>query len=560
MLLLSWAAMAVTLAWASLAMSRFPIRPELLELLAGLLAGAIAIIPYLYRPDKLEHAAALLRRTAVRRALWIPVFALLGPCIRLALLPLAPIPYPTVHDEFVHLLGADTLLHGRLANPPLPFSDSFETLYVIQRPTYSSSYPVGNAAFLAAGWKLTGEPWFGVWFSVVLCCGAVAWMQYRWLAPTAAWIGGLLCTLGLGIASDWMNTYYGGAAAAAGGALVFGALRGLRQTAKPRDAAILAAGWTLVWFNRPYESVAVGIIVAVAVLASLRRDRRLISATLLIGAVVVLDFAGLCYQNWRVTGDPLLDPYRLTQRLYGVPHGFLWQREIPEPAHLTPQQQRIYLYQRNHFREARSLSHCWPLLGNELKKIWFFFVGYPLTIPFGIGLFARGKKAHSMRVILAAAMAWSLLYPRLLPNYVSALTCLFFGLSAYGLLVLWRWRPHGQAWGAVLATGFLLGSAATGARVLYPWFLHGASAPPTARETVERKLEAIPGPQLVFVRYGPTHNVHDEWVYNGADPRSAKMVWANDLGEARDRELMEYFKGRRAWVAEPDRGLLRPYP
>ncbi len=538
----------------------FPIRPEWIELLAGLLLGMIllAVLP--------RSAGRALRRTARRRNLWIVVFALLGPCIRLALIPLAPIPVPTVHDEFVHLLAADTLLDGRVANPPHPFSDHFETIYVIQQPTYSASYPLGNAAFLAAGWKLAGDPWFGVWMAMVLCCGAVVWMQYRWLPPLAAWTGGLLATLSLGISSYWMNSYYGAAVAAAGGAMLIGALQALISTARLRYAYILAAGWSLLWFTRPYESLLFGMVTAVVLLGWLWRHRadhrRWTAALAIIVGTVAVDFGAFCYHNWRVTGEPLLHPYQLSQRLYGVPHAFLWKKEIPEPAHLTAQQHRMYIYQRDQYRTARSPVRRWPLFANDLKKIWAFYIGYPLTIPLLLGLFAAGRKARRMRLILGAGIAWSLLYPRILPAYMAPATGLFFALASCGLLRIARWRPRARRWGAALALGLCIASAASGLRVLYAWYLFGGPEAPKRPAAVARQLEATPGLHLVFVRYGPNHNFHQEWVYNRADIEHAKVVWANDLGPERNRQLMEYLKhGRKVWLVEPDRaGRLEPYP
>ncbi len=45
-------------------------------------------------------------------------------------------PEPMMRDEFNHLPLADTLLHGRLANPPHPFWSHLETIYVLQQPAY----------------------------------------------------------------------------------------------------------------------------------------------------------------------------------------------------------------------------------------------------------------------------------------------------------------------------------------------------------------------------------------------------------------------------------------
>ena len=82
--------------------------------------------------------------------------------VRLALVPLLPVPVPIVTDEFSHLLLADTLLQGRLANPTHPFWQHFESLHIIQQPHYVSNYFPGHAAALAAGWLTLHSPWAGV--------------------------------------------------------------------------------------------------------------------------------------------------------------------------------------------------------------------------------------------------------------------------------------------------------------------------------------------------------------------------------------------------------------
>jgi hypothetical protein len=559
-------------------MHKFHIRPDYFEFLAGLVAAAVFLAAVSLRPGSVAQIGRALRRTARRRALWITVCAFLGPCIRLAILPLAPIPSPTIHDEFVHLLAADTLLQGRLANPPHPFSDHFETIYVIQRPTYAAGYPLGTAAFLAAGWKVAGEPWFGVWMAMVLCCGSVAWMQYRWLPPLAAWTGGLLCSLALGISSWWMNSYYGSEVAAAGGALLLGALPALIRTARLRYAFILSAGWTLVWFVRPYESVMLGLVTAAMLLRWLWRNRADsmtrkagTAALVVIVAAVSLDFAGFCYHNWRVTGDPLIHPYRLTQQRYGVPRGFVWQKALSQPPNLTPQQQRIYAYQWSDYRAERSFGGIGPLFGNTLKKVWAFYVGYPLTIPLLIGLLATfrkrrtrelpTRKLRTMWLILGVSLSWSLLYPSIQTNYLAPVSGLFFGISSYGLLSITRWRPQGRPVGIALTVGLCVASALSGFRLLSAPLLYESSGPLSGRTVTARFLESTPESHLVFVRYGPHHSVHDEWVYNRADIDNAKVIWANDLGADRNRKLIQYLAGRKVWLVEPDNGArLQPYP
>jgi hypothetical protein len=166
-----------------------------------------------------------------------------------------------------------------------------------------------------------------------------------------------------------------------------------------------------------------------------------------------------------------------------------------------------------------------------------------------------------LRLFLGAGLAWSFLYPRILPNYLASMTAVFFALGSYGLLCLARWRPKGRPWGLALALSFALASAVAGLRVLYPWYLFGGPQPVTSRAAVARQLEKTPGLHLVFVRYGPRHSVHDEWVYNRADIDRAKVVWANDLGAERNGELIRYLAGRQVWLIEPDNGArLQRYP
>jgi hypothetical protein len=66
------------------------------------------------------------------------------------------------------------------------------------------------------------------------------------------------------------------------------------------------------------------------------------------------------------------------------------------------------------------------------------------------------------------------------------------------------------------------------------------------------RLSRLSGRQLVLVSYGLGHTVDDEYVYNGADIDSAKIVWARDMGPEQNQELVDYFHDRQVWILEPD--------
>ena len=69
---------------------------------------------------------------------------------------------------------------------------------------------------------------------------------------------------------------------------------------------------------------------------------------------------------------------------------------------------------------------------------------------------------------------------------------------------------------------------------------------------IANKLEQTPGKHLIIVRYSEDHNIHDEWVYNGADIDGSKIIWARELDPEQNAKLFSYFKDRHIWLVEPD--------
>ena len=178
-------------------------------------------------------------------------------------------PLPSIHDEFSYLLAADTFASGRVTNPPHPMWTHFESMHIIQQPTYASIYPASQGLVLGAGQKLFGHPWWGVWLSVGVMCAAICWMLQQWLPPKWALIGGLL-SLYL-TSSYWLHSYWGGAVGAAAGAFLIGAAARWARRPSRWMAALMAFAIAVLANTRPFEGAVLTICVAVWLLLRLIR-------------------------------------------------------------------------------------------------------------------------------------------------------------------------------------------------------------------------------------------------------------------------------------------------
>jgi len=483
---------------------------------------------------------------------------LIALALRLALLPVFPIPNPTFHDEFSYLLGADTFRLGRVANPPHPMWIHFETFHENFQPTYASKYPPAQALAIALGWKLFGHPWYGVWLSCGLMCAALCWMLYGWLPQRYALLGGLMAAAEWGVTGYWVNSYWGGAVAAAAGALVIGAVPRLARRPSAGPAALAALGALVLANSRPYEGALVVAAAMVVLVVWRRRAGRpwseLVQWRVALPVVLVLGsgLAGDLFYNWRVTGNPLLMPYAANQATYGASPAF-WMMPLPrDPVYHHEVMRKLWLEtDRNVYLRARAFPPFVAALFVVMMP--FYLTPVSALAVFSAAFLRHSQKVRTVLALAALPVAGLLLEKFIMVHYFAPAAGLILLLVLMGVQQL-RVRFGPRTVGIFAALFFLSVGIQTAALLRDDEHTQFAAR----RAEMVCTLAAEPGRQLVIVRYTAAHDVNHDWVFNGADIDGSQTVWARDMGDVRNRELIDYFRDRKVWLFEPDLPGARP--
>jgi hypothetical protein len=500
-------------------------------------------------------------RLANHRAASVVLCGILPIAIRLSLLGIYPVPEPSIHDEFSHLLLADTLVHGRLTNPPHPMWQHFESIHIIQQPTYNSMYPPGQGAFLALGEWLFHEPWVGVLLSVGLMFAAMCWMMQAWLPPKWALFGTLLAILAFGVTTLWMNSYMSGAVSGIGGALVLGAVRRLRLGATGvRQSVLLGIGIVLLMNTRPFEGAVLSLAALVYLALGASRvawAQVVMPAGLIIGAGLI--FTG--FYNWRVTGSPVRMPYEVNRDTYGWPEnlGFLPAKQ------LTLRHRALRdMYQKEiaHHSIYSSWQSFLDSLDIRALENWSFFCGPVLTIPLLLlPQVLLDRRTRPLVIILAVILGLNLFQMVLYAYHLGPIVPALFAIIAQGarhvyVLLSRTKRVRGMAFAVLLpicvAAVSTLKAEAADLGIPLTYWEHGVESHRDARALLLDWLSRRPGKQLVIVHYSVHHSPDQEWVYNGADIDRSKVVWAREMDAKSDAQLIQYFKDRKVWLLNAD--------
>jgi hypothetical protein len=534
----------------------------------------------------------ILARLARRKRLAAATVGASAIVLRLALLPLFPIPLPFVPDDFSFLLACDTFVHGRLANPTPAMWTHFESIHITMQPTYQSMYFPGQGLLLAAGQAFLGHPWFGLLLAAGIFCGVLTWMLQAWLPPNWALLGGIIAVIRLELFSDWINTYHtAGTLAALGGTLVLGALPRLMKTARLRYGMLLSIGVVLVAYTRPYEGVLLCLPVAVTLghwmWKGKNRPRAMVLArrAVLPAALLVCAAAWMGYYDLKAFGKAATLPYTINRATYAVVPYYFWQHLRPAPVYRSEDMRIFYEKEEMDFyNKIHSVKGFLPFTLVKAGMALLFYAGPALLPPLimmrRLFLDRRIRFLVICSLVLGAGMIIEIY---LMPYYVAPFTAAFYVLGLQAMRHLRVWRPEGKPIGIAAVRFLVFLCVALGGVRIFAKPLHVAPPewPPSnwnlswigpehfgmERAQVEAQLSNLPGDQLAIVRYGSDHHPIDEWVYNQSDIDHAKVIWARDMGSAGNLELIRYYRDRSVWLVEPDQidaganpARVRPYP
>ncbi len=483
--------------------------------------------------------------------------------LRLVLLPLLPIPTPEKHDEFSYLLLGDTLAHGRLTNPAHPLWKNFETFHELFSPTYCSKYPPAQGFVLAAGQWL-GNPWLGVVLSAAAMVALFYWALRAWIPARWAFLAAILAGAKLGFTSYWVNSFWGGAPAAIGGALALGGIARIYRRPTPGGAIALGAGISILANSRPYEGAAFCVPIGIALLWWLAGKTKEPADSFAAPSKSCRPALGSAPGQLRLHGLLQLAAHR--ERAHDaalclrkkIQSGRNFSVGIAQPP--LPQNNREFDFFYNGW--VRGLYK--PTWANvkmvtykkeKLFVVMFLWWDLILLVPAAFYL-AKRKKIYLLYATFFSTIAAFFFLAWVFPHYIAPALCVVFAIIVTCIRHLRLFQLRGLNMGRFLSRMAVLGLLLQTANAIVTRNEDPIGAGGVRLEdrlALIKKLEALPGKHLVIVHYEADHNVHDEWVYNAADIDSSKIVWARELDREQNQKLLEYYKDRTAWTIEADR-------
>lgn len=475
-------------------------------------------------------------------------------------------PVAVYHDEAAYLLQAELLARFRWTLPAPVVPRAFEQAAVLVTPVLAPKMGPGHALALVPGIWL-GAPALMPLLLTGLTAALLVVLVRRVVGASVALLTFILWLTTPGNLS-WRPTFFSETSSGAAWLGAWWCLLEWRATRRPRWLLAVAAltGWGAI--TRPLTFVAFAVPLGAIVLWDVVRSGhwRQLAAAVAVGTACLLVIP---LQAWRVTGSPLVSPLSVYTRQY-LPSdviGFGLRAGTPERTS-PPDIARVY-QDFNALHATHTVASLPKTFGERTAAVFNIqFGGWrgilaPVTL---VGMLAGLPEMAFALVTALLVMLAYLLYahvPQWTVYYLELLPVLSFAF-ALGLARSMRW----------LARRIRRRALPQGAELLGVVMVLLVSLQPTAREVVayRRRIEHLTEYQqqfrqafaqlpdrrsLVFVRYGKGHPAHYSLVRNVADPATAPVVTAYDLGPAANDSVVRAFPGRAIYVLDEGRRTLQ---
>lgn len=448
-------------------------------------------------------------------------------------------PIAGVHDEAAYLLQARIFATFHWYAPARPLPQFFEQFHVFVTPVLAAKYPPGQSLLMVPG------VWLGMpaLMPIILAGVTGVFVYLLALRLSNEWVALLtwmLWTTSRGVLR-FLPTYLSQTATCALWVAGWWALLRWRDTAERRWLIVLAIclGWGAITHPYTWILFAIPTGFVVVVIAGRRRLWGHLRGGIVIGIACL---AILAVYSRKITGSAFRSPWTVYAATYFPMDGFGFRTSHAQSLRELPPDMKIWGDRLRAFHEQYTLRN----LPYQLVRRLVIIVGdawglgrWLLALFALLGIVSVSTEVLFSLVSCAIVIAgflffafypgWSAYYVELLPVFVY--------LTALGL-----WRAFAlvrnprlglaQNWPVATAPGAAL-AVLVFAVLMVPQFVKSIS---WGREfQLDRRREQIsfrsgvsklPGRRIVvFVRYGPNHNVDRSLVVNSPDLQ-AMHVWA----------------------------------
>lgn len=476
------------------------------------------------------------------------------------------------HDERAYLVQARLLSHLTWTAPAPPLSIFFEMPHLFVDPRIFARYPPGHSLLLVPGLWLGLTGLIPVLLSGIT--GALTYVIARRLA--GVWIA--LAAWGVWTVApetlDWHSSYFSETATSALWLCVLLALMSWRARERGWLLALIVGGVAWMGITRPVTGIALGIPIAVVVIATAWNRRSLLGwkRSAAIGAVIC---AIVPYWSWTTMGSPTRLPYAEYSQWYfpfDMP-GFV-RDSSPPLRELPPDFEALA----NSTRRAYEGHVPSAMPGNFVTRAYFVArtslgpVAEPLIAMVPLGMIALGGGVSlfagvSFALLVAAylvmphANGWTIYYLEIFP-VVPLFAMAGFSWFAQRLCA----NAEARRWS--LFTPRLLHAASFAVPALLI-ALTATRIPErqrhdtlrSARQQLARVLisELPDARAVIFVRRtGPMSPHFTLWDVLG-DPATTPTWIVRDLGDVRNAELVALASERKPYLLDEARMTLVAY-